>query len=73
MALFSIVEDLDVIKDVFLRNIAGFVDTFFNAFLFQAAKKRLSDGIIPTISTATHARFKIVMFAESKPIITAVL
>ena len=73
MAPFAIVEDLDVIEDVFLRDITGFVDAPFNAFLFQAAKERLSDGVIPTISTATHTRFKIVLFAESKPIITAVL
>lgn len=68
MASFSIVEDLDVIEDIFLRNIKDFIETFSNTFFFQTGKKRLSNGVVPTISTATHVGLKIVLFAKTNPV-----
>jgi len=43
-----IVEYIDVIEDIFSREIAGFVGAFLNAFLFWVAEELISVGIIPT-------------------------
>ena len=64
MAPGSIVKHLDVIKDISSGEIACFVDTFLDTFFLQATKERLGDGIIPTVSTPTHARLELVFATE---------
>ena len=68
-----IVKDFDVIEDIGARQIASFINALSDTLLFQTAEERLGDGIIPAISTAAHARFKIVGMAETPPIIAAIL
>ncbi len=73
MAPGSIVKNFDVIEDIGLGQISGFVDAFADAFLFQATEKGFGDGIVPTISTTAHAWRKIVGLAETAPVIATVL
>lgn len=73
MAARRIVEHLDVLEDIRTRHIARFVDTLLDPLLFQATEERLGDRVIPAISPSTHARLEIVGFAESQPIVAAVL
>ena len=73
MAASSVVKLFNVIEDIFLGQITRFVDAFFDTFFFQTAKKGLGYSVVPTVSTPTHAGFKLVGFTKSQPIITAVL
>jgi len=73
MAASSIVEDLDVVENVGPRELAGLVNPFANAFLFQAAEEGFGDCIIPTIAASTHARIEAVGVAETRPVLAAVL
>jgi hypothetical protein len=64
----SIVEGLNVIKDIGSSQVAGFVDALTDALFFQGAKEGFSHCIVPTaysgerdrsfrsIVTAAHAR-----------------
>jgi hypothetical protein len=69
----SIVKDFDVIEDIGPGQIPGFIDAFADTLLLQAAEERFGHRIVPTISTAAHARFKVVGFAEAAPVVAAVL
>lgn len=69
----TIVKDFDVIEDVGTSQISGFVDAFANSFLLQAAEEGLRYGIVPAVSTTTHARLQVVRLTESLPVITSVL
>lgn len=69
----SIVKDFDVIEDVGPGQIPGFVDALTDAFLFQTAEERFGDSVIPAVATPAHARFQIVGFAESAPVIATIL
>ena len=69
----SVVKRFNVIEDIFLGEITCFVDAFFDSLLFQTTKKRFGNGVVPTVSTPTHAGLKLVGFTKSQPIITAVL
>ena len=69
----SIVEDFNVIEDIGARQFTGFVDAFFDAFFLQAAKERLSNGVIPAVPTAAHTGFQVVVPAKAQPVIAAVL
>lgn len=73
MAPGSIVKDFDVIEDICPGQIAGFVDAFADTFLFQTAKERFGDCVIPTISAPAHALFEIVRLQEIAPVVTAEL
>lgn len=69
----SVVKGFNVIEDIFLGQITRFVDAFFDSLLFQTAKKRFGNSVVPAVSTSTHAGLKLVGSAKSQPIITAVL
>ncbi len=43
----SIVEHLDIFKDVCASHFPGFVDSLFDTFLFQATEEGFGDGIAP--------------------------
>lgn len=73
MAPLPIIEDLDVVEDICTRQITGFIDSFFDSLLFQAAQDRFDNGIFPAIATTTHAWLKVVDFAKAQPVITTVL
>ena len=54
MPTFSIVERIDVIGDVFNRQLAILVDLLLDAFLLQAAEEGLGNRAVPAVaSTAT--------------------
>src|SRR5262245_13113347 len=69
----GIVERVDVVGDVLGRCIAIFVNALFDSFLLETAEKGFRDGVIPTVASAAHARFKPVRFAEPSPGVAAVL
>src|SRR5262245_45516428 len=69
----SIVERINVIRDVSDRQLSVLVDLFLDPLLLQTAKERLGDGIVPAIPFAAHARLEAIRTTESSPRITAVL
>jgi len=73
MTTCTIIERLDIVEHIGSRQITGFVNSFLDAFLFQAAKERFSNGIIPAVPTTAHAGFKVVGFQKAPPVITAIL
>lgn len=56
----SIVEGLNVVRNILRCERAVFVDVLFDEFLLQAAEKRFRHGVVPTVASATHAGFKMV-------------
>src|SRR5690606_2088446 len=68
-----IVKDFNVVKDIGTGQITGFVDTLADSFLLQATEERLSNSVVPAVSTATHARLQVVGLAEALPVIAAIL
>ena len=52
----SIVKHLDIIKHICTGYFSSFIDSLFNSFLLQAAKKGFSNGIIPAVAPAAHTR-----------------
>lgn len=73
MTSFLIVEELDVVEQVSLRLITGFVDFPSNFLFFQATEERLGNGIIPTVATTAHARRKFAGPAKPFPIRASIL
>jgi len=55
MASGTIVKYFDVIENISSGEIAGFVDTFLDAFFLQATKERLGNGIVPTVAASTDS------------------
>ena len=51
----SVIKHFNVIEHIGPGHIPGFVDPLTNAFLLQAAEKRLGHGIVPTVSPTAHA------------------
>jgi hypothetical protein len=45
----SIVEGINVIGHIGVRELSVLVDLFLDSFLYQAAEKRLGDGVVPAI------------------------
>ena len=64
MSTASIIKRLDVVEDIFLRDISRLVDALLDSLLLQAAEKGFRHGIIPTVSPATHAGLKVVLMTE---------
>jgi hypothetical protein len=52
VAAGSIVEHLDVVEDVGLREISGSVDLLPYSLLLDAAEERLSNGVVPAAAAA---------------------
>ncbi len=52
----AIVERLDVIEDVGLREFSRPVDPPSNPLFLQAAKEGLDDGVVPAVASTAHAR-----------------
>lgn len=69
----SIVEGLNVVKNLFRCERAVFVDVLLDELLLQTAEKRFRHGIVPTVAFATHAGFKMVGLAKAPPSIASVL
>lgn len=69
----SIVEGLNVVRNLLRCERAVFVDVLLDQFLFQATEKRFRHGIVTTVSFATHAGFKVVRLAKAPPSIASVL
>jgi hypothetical protein len=69
----SIVEHFHIIEDVCSRERACSVDLLSDSLLLEAAEERFSNGIIPTVASATHAGIELVRFAEAGPVVASVL
>ena len=73
VSAFSIVEHFDVIEDIGASHFACLVDPFLDPLFLQTAKERLDDGIVPAVAPPAHAGLKVMLAAEPKPVIAAVL
>lgn len=51
----SIVEVIDVIRDIFRRLLARVVDAFLDALFLQAREEGLGDRVVPAVTSSTHA------------------
>jgi len=68
-----IVKRLDVVKDIRLGQVTGFVDPLLDAFLLQTAEEGLGYRIVPAVAAAAHAGLKIVGLQEAQPVVAAIL
>lgn len=68
----SIVKHLDVVIRR-LGPISGFVDRSLDSFRFLTTDEGFGDGIVTAVAPPAHAWLQIVVMAEAKPIIAAVL
>lgn len=59
VSAISIIKHFDVVEHIRPGKIASFVDTFSNAFFFQATKERFGNRVIPTVSASAHAGYQI--------------
>ncbi len=59
VAAGSIVEHLDVIKDIGLGEVSRFVNALLDTFLFQTTKEGFSDGVVPRADVGRCPRFSI--------------
>ena len=73
MAASSIVKHFDVFEYICLREIACSLELPSDARFFQVAEERFSNGIVPAVFTAAHARVELVCSAEAEPVVAAVL
>jgi len=55
MTTFVIIQDLDIIKDIFFCFFPCFVIIKENSFGFQTGEKTLGNSIIPTVTGSAHA------------------
>jgi hypothetical protein len=69
----SIVEGLNVVRNIFRRERAIFVDVLLDELFLQTAEKRFRYSIVPAIAFATHARLKMVGFTKTPPGVASVL
>ena len=67
VAARSIVEGIDVIRQVSDRQLAVLVDLFLDPFFLQAAEKRLGNGVVPAVAFPAHTRLEVIRAAESSP------
>src|SRR6266850_3914659 len=73
MAARWIVERVNVVRYLGLCKFASSVNLLLDAFLFEAAEKRLCDRVVPAVSATAHTRFKMICLAESPPIVATIL
>ena len=52
----SIVEAIDVFRNVLGSELARLVDVLLDSLLLQAAEEGFGDGVVPAVALATHAR-----------------
>jgi len=67
-----VVEYFNVMEDIRLGQIPGFIDAFSDPFFFQRTEERFGHRIIPAVATPAHARRQIIGPAEALPVVTAV-
>ncbi len=68
-----VIKHFDVVEHIGLGQVTGFVDPFPDPLLFQAAEKRFSHRVIPTITPTAHAGVQVVGATEPVPVIAPVL
>ena len=68
-----IVERFDIVGYVNRGQGAGIVDPLLDSFFLEAGEERLSNRVVPTVSSATHAGLEPVLATEATPIVAAVL
>ena len=69
----SIVERINVIRNVSNSELTILVDLFLDTFFLQAAEEGLGNGIVPAVAPTTHTGFELVRSTEPSPVVTAVL
>lgn len=69
----AVVERFDIIEDVGLGQISGFVEAFLYVFFLQAREERFDHRIIPTVATPAHTGLEVVGDAEASPVVAAEL
>jgi hypothetical protein len=69
----SIIEYLDVVKDVGPGEVARFVDVFFDPFFHQATKEVARNSIAQVVTESAHAGFQVIGHQEAQPLIAIVL
>jgi hypothetical protein len=69
----SIVETLDVIKDVLLGLSPCLVNPLLDFFTLQVTEERFGHSVIPTVAPTTHAWTQSVVFAPTVELIAAKL
>jgi len=52
---FAVIEHFNIIRNISASFLSGFVIGKEHPLGFQAAEKTLGNGVIPTVSLATHA------------------
>jgi len=62
MATDAIVKDLDIVKDPMPGFGSGRIQTGIDLLHFEGMEKRLGTGIVVTVSFATHALAKLLLF-----------
>ena len=73
MSTRSIIEGLNVVRNIFRCQRTIFVDMFFDAFFFQTAEKGFGYRIIPAVAFSAHAGFKVIGSAKALPGVATVL
>ena len=69
----SIVEGIDVLRDVCDRELAVLVDMLLDPLLLQATEEGLGDRIVPAVALSAHAGLEMIRPTEATPGIGAEL
>ena len=69
----SIVKILNVIKHVRLSILPRRLDVTLDLLLFRAAEERFGNCIVPTVSSAAHAGYQLVVLAPAVEVMTTEL
>ena len=69
----SILQYLTVVENVCSREVLGLVDASLDTIFHQAAKEQLCHGVVTIVVTPTHAGYNIMIAADPKPVVAAVL
>lgn len=67
-----IVERVNVIGYLGVRDVAGSVAFLLYVLFLEAAEEGFSHRIVPTVASTTHARLKVISLAEPTPVVAAV-
>lgn len=69
----SIVKRLDVIGDIFSRDLSIVIDSFLDSLLLQTAEEGFGNGIVPAVTASAHTGFQMVGPAKASPVVTPIL
>ena len=67
-----IVKDFDVIEEIGMCEISGFIDPLTSSFFLKATKELFGNGVVPAVTAPAHAWLKVMRSAETLPVIAAV-